>query len=97
MTAITNEPKASEPRWYLNTQYNPMKIEPLPLLSDVLVKYHIAQAADIINYPTPIIKAFIHKKPNKEYKREYLVSSLHLTIDKNGNSGLGPNSPIDPM
>ena len=67
------------------------------MLSDVLVKYHIAQAADIMNYPTPIIKAFIHKKPKKEYVSEYLVSSLHLIIDKNGKSGLGPKSPTDPM
>ena len=35
--------------------------------SEVLVKYQIAQAAEIINYVTPMIKALSQRYPNNEY------------------------------
>jgi hypothetical protein len=48
-------------------------IEPFPFESELLLKYQIAQAADIVKYEHPIIKAFIHRYPNNEYKNAYLV------------------------
>jgi len=44
-----NEPKAIEPKWYRNTQQRPVDTDPEPLESDVLVKYQIAQVAEITN------------------------------------------------
>ena len=47
--AIRKAPKAMDPRWYLNTHQRPLIRDPLPFESDVLVKYQIAQAAEIMN------------------------------------------------
>ncbi len=40
MIASMNEPKAKEPKLYLNDHHKPLKILKLPLELMVLVKYH---------------------------------------------------------
>ena len=62
-----------DPKWYLKIHHIPLVIEPFPFESELLLKYHIAQAADIVKYEQPMINALIHKYPNKEYKNAYLV------------------------
>jgi len=47
--AITKEPKAIEPRWYLRIHLKPFIIEALPPESAVWVKYHVAQATASTN------------------------------------------------
>lgn len=68
-SAIRNEPSAIDPKWYLKIHHIPLNIDPFPFESEVLLKYHIEHAADIVNYVQPIIKALTHKYPNKEYKK----------------------------
>jgi hypothetical protein len=71
--AIKNDPNAIDPKWYLNIHHIPLVIEPFPFESELLLKYQIAQAAEIVKYEHPIIKALIHRYPNNEYKNAYLV------------------------
>ncbi len=62
-----------DPKWYLKIHHIPLVIEPFPFESELLLKYQIAHAADIVKYEHPIINALIQRYPNKEYKNAYLV------------------------
>ena len=64
-SAIKNAPKAIEPRWYLNTHQKPLMSDPLPLESEVQLKYQRAQAAQMTNWVTPIMKALSHRYPKR--------------------------------
>ena len=86
-----------EPRWYLKTQYNPVETDPEPFASELLVKYQMVHVAAIMNCVDPMMKFMIQRYPNKEYKRTYLVLSLHFTVVKKGISSLGPISPTEPI
>jgi len=44
---------------------------------------------------TPIIKAFIHKYPNSEYRNTYSVSEFHFIVVKNFKSGFYAGVPTD--
>lgn len=63
--AITSEPNAMDPRWYLRIHLKPLLIEALPPESAVLVKYHVAQATARTNWEQPMKNALIQKRPNK--------------------------------
>ena len=86
-----------EPRWYLNTHQRPLRREPLPFESEVQLKYQRAQAAEIINWVTPIMNALSQRYPKSVYKNTYYVSSVHSTVEIAGNFGLGLSSPTEKM
>ena len=62
---MMQEPKAIEPKWYLNIHLIPVLIEPLPPVSPWWEKYQTQQAAAMINWAQPIMKAFTQRRPNK--------------------------------
>lgn len=49
MIASTKDPRANEPKLYLNDHQNPLKRAKFPLLSCELLKYHV-HTATIIAY-----------------------------------------------
>lgn len=94
---MRKDPSAMEPRWKRKHQKKPRQRDPLPLVSDVQLKYQMAAEAEIMNWVTPIIKAFSQRYPNREYKNTYCVSLFHFTAVKNTKSDLGPISPTETM
>ena len=60
---MMHDPKAIEPRWYLKIQENPVKSEPLPLVSLVNEKYQMHTEAAMMNWAQPMMNALIQRRP----------------------------------
>lgn len=61
--AISSEPKAREPKWYLKA-HQMLFITLEDGASEFAVKYHWAVVAAMVNYKMAMMKATIQKKPN---------------------------------
>mmetsp|Transcript_34670 Transcript_34670/g.33858 ORF Transcript_34670/g.33858 Transcript_34670/m.33858 type:complete len:93 (+) Transcript_34670:602-880(+) len=78
--ASRNDPKARLPRWYriVHQILRPMLI--LPLVSAVLVKYHMQTEVAITKKLQARINATIHKNAKNKYITRYLVVEDHSTV-----------------
>jgi hypothetical protein len=43
------EPKAIDPKWYLKVHHNPVDTDPLPLVSELQVKYQVQHVTARVN------------------------------------------------
>jgi len=63
ISASMNDPKASEPQWYLNSHAKPVLIFAFPFVSELWLKYQVQQATMTTNWEQAMMKETSQRIP----------------------------------